>query len=384
MKFAQLAGVRRSPYISLDFGAHCVNRDWLVTGFFFALLLVLLYGAFLILSPFLKALTWAAILAVLFYPAYAWLLSLLKGKATVAALTVIVLITLVIVLPGIQIVGFLSEEVVELVKSVAALVNGEGIEAWKQNPWIQWLLRWWAMLGMGLAELKFEIDWKKLVVQGAQVSSGVVVSQVTGAAQNVFLFVANVLLVLFALFFFLRDGASFCYRLRRLLPMDPEHQERLFNNITNAVTAVVHGCLVVAMIQGFLAGLAYWVLGVPYGVVWGVVTAFAALLPVGGSTLVTGPAAIYLFLQGDIVRGVLLVIWALAVVGGVDNVLKPIFIGTRLKLPMLFLFFGILGGLAVFGALGLILGPVLLALLAALLDLYMEEYGGDPAIGGKL
>jgi predicted PurR-regulated permease PerM len=138
------------------------------------------------------------------------------------------------------------------------------------------------------------------------------------------------------------------------------------------------------MIQGFLAGLAYWVLGVPYAVVWAVVTAFAALLPVGGSTLVTGPAAIYLFLQGDIVRGVLLVIWALAVVGAVDNVLKPIFIGTRLRLPMLFLFFGILGGLTVFGALGLILGPVLLALLAALLDLYMEEYGSDPAKEGKL
>ena len=86
-----------------------MNRDWLVTAFFFVLLLVLLYGAFLILRPFLKALTWAAILAVLFYPAYAWLLRLFKGKATLAALTVIVLITLVVVLPGIQIVGFLSE-----------------------------------------------------------------------------------------------------------------------------------------------------------------------------------------------------------------------------------------------------------------------------------
>ena len=355
-----------------------MNRDWLVTAFFFTLLLVLLYGAFLILSPFLKALTWAAILAVLFYPAYAWLVRLFKGKATLAALAIIVLITLVVVLPGIQIVGFLSEEVVELVKSVAALVDGEGVETWKQNPWIQRLLRWWGMLGVGLAELKLEIDWKKVVVEGAQVSSGVVVSQVKGVAQNLFLFVANVLLVLFTLFFFLRDGASFCYRLRRLLPMDPEHQERLFTNIANAVTAVVHGCLVVAMIQGFLAGLAYWVLGVPYAIVWGVATAFFALFPVGGSTFVTIPAAIYLFLQGNIVRGVLMVIWALGVVGAVDNVLKPMFIGTRLKLPMLYLFFGILGGLAVFGALGLILGPVLLALLAALLDLYMEAYGGDP------
>jgi predicted PurR-regulated permease PerM len=149
------------------------------------------------------------------------------------------------------------------------------------------------------------------------------------------------------------------------------------------VTAVVHGCLVVGMIQGFLAGLAYWVLGVPYALVWGVVTAFFALLPVGGSTIVTIPASIYLFLQGDIIRGVLLLIWALGVVGTVDNVVKPIFIGSRLKLPILFLFFGILGGLTVFGALGLILGPVLLALLAALLDLYMEEYGGDPAVERK-
>ena len=351
-----------------------MNRDWLVTVFFFVLLLVLLYGAFLILSPFLKALTWAAILAVLFYPAYDWLLGVFKGKATLAALTIIVLIALVIVLPGIQIVGFLAEEVVELVKSVGALTNSEGVESWKRHPWIQWLLGWWSMLGVELAKFKFEIDLRKLVIQGAQVSSGVVLSQLTGAAQNIFLFVANVLLVLFTLFFFLRDGAAFCYRLRRLLPMDPEHQERLFTNIVNAVTAVVHGCLVVAMVQGFLAGLAYWVLGVPYAIVWGVATAFFALLPVGGSTIITIPVTIYLFLQGDIIRGVLMAIWALGVVGGVDNVLKPIFIGTRLKLPMLFLFFGILGGLSVFGALGLILGPVLFALLTAFLDLYREEY----------
>jgi predicted PurR-regulated permease PerM len=360
-----------------------LNRDWLVTAFFFILLLVLLYGAILILRPFLKALTWAAILAVIFFPAYDWLLKSFKGKASLAALTVILLITLVVVLPGIQIVGFLSEEVGELVKAVGALVNGEGVESWKKIAWIQWLLGWWGMLGVELAELKFEVDWKKLLIQGAQLSSGAVLSQVTGAAQNLFLFVANVFLVLLTLFFFLRDGAAFCYRLRRLLPMDPEHQERLFSNIVNAVTAVVHGCLVVAMIQGFLAGLAYWILGVPYALVWGVATAFFALLPVGGSTLVTIPVTIYLFLQGDVIRGVLLAVWALGVVGGVDNVLKPIFIGSRLKLPMLLLFFGILGGLSVFGALGLILGPVLLASLAALLDLYMEAYGREPVSDNK-
>jgi predicted PurR-regulated permease PerM len=352
-----------------------VNQNWLVTAFFFALLLVLLYGAFLILSPFLKALIWAGILAVLFYPGYAWLLEILKGRANAAALIVIVLITLVVVLPGIRLAGYLTHEAVDLVKTVGSLMTPEGAEAWKQESWVQGLLGWWSLLGMELAGLDLQINWKELLVQGAKVSSGALVSQVTGVAQNLLLFVANFIVVLISLFFFLRDGAAFCYRLRRLLPMDQERQERLFGNVVNATTAVVHGCLVVAIIQGLLAGIAYWLVGVPYAVVWGVMTAFVALLPVGGTTLVSVPTAIYLFLQGETVRALILLIWCVGVVGTVDNILKPMFIGTRLKLPLIFLFFGILGGLAVFGALGLILGPVLFALLAALLDVYSEEYG---------
>jgi predicted PurR-regulated permease PerM len=351
-----------------------VNQNWLVTAFFFTLLLVLLYGAFLILSPFLKALVWAAILAVLFYPGYASLLKILKGRATAAALIVIALITLVVVLPGIRLAGYLTNEAVDLVKTIAALMTPEGAAAWKQQPWVQKLLAWWSLLGVGLEGLDVEVDWKEVVVQGAKQSSGALVSQVTGVAQNFLLFIANFIVVLISLFFFLRDGAGFCHRLRRLLPMDQEHQERLFTNIVNATTAVVHGCLVVAIIQGLLAGIAYWLLGVPYAVVWGVLTAFVALLPVGGTTIVSVPASIYLFLQGHTVRALVLLAWCAGVVGTVDNILKPMFIGSRLKLPLLLLFFGILGGLAVFGALGLILGPVLFALLAALLDVYSEEY----------
>jgi len=352
-----------------------VHQNWLVTGFFFALLLLILYGAFLILSPFLKAITWAAIFAVLVYPVYSWLLKILRGKATVAAFVITLVIALIVILPGLRLVGFLSEEIVDLVKSVGTLVSAEGVEIWQQKPWVQKLLRWRDLLGVELAGFDFQINWKELVVQGAKVSSGILLSQATGVAQNIFLFVANFVIVLITVFFFLRDGAKFSDRLRRLLPMDQEHQERLFRNIANSISGVVHGCLVVAMVQGLLAGLAYWFFGVPYAILWGVVTAFAALLPVGGTTLVSVPASLFLFLQGETLKGVFLLVWSIGVVGMVDNILKPMFIGARLKLPMLFLFFGILGGFAVFGALGFILGPVVLALLAALLDLYIEEYG---------
>lgn len=350
-----------------------MNQTWLVTAFFFALLLLILYGAFLILTPFITAITWAVILAILVYPFYAWLLKIVRGRATLAGLIVITFIAMLVIVPGVELAWFLSDEAVELVQSVRSLLSGEGLAEWGAKPWVQQVLSWWDLLSFRLMD--FKINWKDLMIQGAQVSSGFLVSQVKGLAQNVLLFTVNFLIVLVTLFFLLRDGADFCDRVRRLLPMDQEQQERLFQNIVNAITAVVHGCLLVAMIQGLLAGLAFWATGVPYPALWGVLTAFAALLPVGGTTVVTIPAAVYLFLQGDNVRGIFLLIWCLGVVVTIDNVLKPLFIGTRIKLPMLFLFFGILGGLAAFGAVGLILGPVLFALLAVLLDLYTEEYG---------
>jgi predicted PurR-regulated permease PerM len=352
-----------------------VNQHWLATGFFFGLLLVLLYGAFQILSPFLIAITCAAILAVLFYPLYAWLLKALQGRASVAALIVIILMVLLLVIPGLQIIGFLSEEATELVQSVRELVTAEGIKAWQEKPWIKGLLGWWNMVSFRLD--MFNINWKDPLVQGAQVTSLFLVTHARDIAQNVLLFGLNFVITLFTLFFFLRDGRDFCDQIRRLLPMDPEHQERLLNKIVDAIVAVVHGSLVVSALQGFLAGLAYWFLGVPFAAIWGLATAFAGLLPIGGTMLVTIPVSVYLFLQGDTWRGVIMLIWSLAVVGMVDNLVKPLFIGSRLRLPALVLFFSILGGISVFGALGLILGPVLFALLAALLDLYLEEYAAE-------
>jgi predicted PurR-regulated permease PerM len=349
-----------------------VNQTWLVTAFFFALLSVILYGAFLIMTPFLTAITWATILAILVYPLYAWLLRLMRGRATLAALTVIVLITVLLIVPGIELAWFLADETASLVQLIPGLLSDDSRQEWLAKPWVQQVIGWWNMVAFRLVD--FKINWKELLIQGAQSSSKVLVTQVKGIAQNVLLFTVNFIMALFTLFFLLRDGADFLNRLQRLLPMDREHQERLLVNVVDAVVAVVHGSLVVATVQGLLAGLAYWVLGVPFAALWGVVTAFAALLPVGGSAMVSVPASIYLFLQGENVRGVILLVWCLGFVSMVDNILKPLLIGNRLGLPVLFLFFGILGGISLFGAVGIILGPALFALLRALLDLYSKEY----------
>ena len=112
----------------------------------------------------------------------------------------------------------------------------------------------------------------------------------------------------------------------------------------------------------------------PFAILLGVATAFTALLPIGGSTLVWLPTAVYLYFQGPLWSALALFLWGALIVGTIDNVLKPLLIGSRLRIPILFLFFSILGGLRLFGVIGLILGPVLFALLLALLDLYMKEY----------
>jgi predicted PurR-regulated permease PerM len=349
-----------------------MNQKWLVTAFFFALLLVILYLAFLIISPFLKAITWAAILAVMVYPAYAWILKVLRGKATLAALIVTLLIIFLVLFPAFRILGFLSQEAIALAKIVRAATEGAEIEIARDKPWVQDIFRYWDTVSVQLAAVG--IDIKKVAAQAAQVASGFMVSQAKEIAQDVFIFAVNFVISLFAFFFLLRDGKDLSFRLRALLPMDQKHQELLFDNIVNSLYAVIHGCLVTALAQGLLAGLGYWLVGVPFALLLGVATAFAALFPIGGSSLIWIPASLYLFVQGSYLRGTILLVWGAGIVGTVDNVLKPLFIGSRLRLPTLFLFFGILGGLGLFGALGLILGPILLALLAALLDLYLKEY----------
>lgn len=349
-----------------------MNHNWLVTAFFFALLILILYAAFLVVSPFLEAIAWAGILALIFYPVYSRLLRLLQGRSTLAALVVTVLITLLIVLPSIRIGVFLVEETLELTKVLRTLANGGALEPWKDRPWVGTLLRAWEAVSIEL--IAFDVDPNKLITQGAQLFAGFLASQVKEIAQNVFLFFINFLIALFTFFFLLRDGKELFYWIRSILPMDPEHQTRLFENVVNTVYGVVHGNLIVAMIQGLLAGVAYWFAGLPFAILLGVATSFAALMPVGGSTLVTVPASLYLLFQVSYLKGGLLLLWSLAVVGTIDNLLKPMLIASRLKLPLIFLFFSIIGGLRLFGVIGLILGPVLFALLAALLDLYTKEY----------
>jgi predicted PurR-regulated permease PerM len=186
------------------------------------------------------------------------------------------------------------------------------------------------------------------------------------------------LLMLFLLFFFLRDGASMSARLGRLIPMPRARKQQLFNYLGVVTRAVVFGTLLTALLQGTLVGIGFAIVGLPSSVVFGAIAAVVALLPVGGTALVWVPATILLATQGRYGAALFMLLWGALLVGLIDNFLKPLLISGRAEVPTLAAFLGVLGGLAAFGPIGMFLGPVILALTIALIR-WAEENRAPPA-----
>jgi predicted PurR-regulated permease PerM len=178
-------------------------------------------------------------------------------------------------------------------------------------------------------------------------------------------------IMLFLLFFFLRDGDAMLERGRRLIPLSEERKERLFRQLSGVTRAIVIGTSVTALLQGALIGIGFTIARLPSPVVFGVLAALLSMLPVGGAAFVWGPAAIWLFIDGRWGFGIFMVGWG-CLLGGLDNVLRPLLIAGRARISTLAVFIGVLGGIPAFGAIGIIAGPVVLSLVLALIE-FAEE-----------
>jgi predicted PurR-regulated permease PerM len=178
-------------------------------------------------------------------------------------------------------------------------------------------------------------------------------------------------IMLFLLFFFLRDGDAMVARARRLIPLDEERKERLFRQLSGVTRAIVVGTSVTAVLQGVLIGIGFKIAGLPSPVVFGVLAGLLSMLPVGGSAFVWGPAAIWLFIDGRWGYGIFMLAWGF-LGAGVDNVLRPMLISGRARISTLAVFIGVLGGIPAFGSIGIIAGPVVLSLALALIE-FAEE-----------
>jgi predicted PurR-regulated permease PerM len=186
-------------------------------------------------------------------------------------------------------------------------------------------------------------------------------------------FIIGLFVMVYLLFFFLRDGDSLAGRIREAMPLRDEQRRALINRFTVAIRATVKGDVVVAVLQGALGGVAFWFLGIPAALLWGAVMAILSLLPAIGSGLIWGPVAIYFLVTGAVWRGVILLIYGVLVVSLVDNIVRPALVAKETRMPDYLVLLSTVGALATLGLNGFIIGPVVAALSIAAWDIFAKS-----------
>ena len=321
---------------------------------------IALYLCWLMVKPFAAVLAWATVLVIVFYPVHQRLVRKTKRPA-LSALLSCVLVILTILIP-VALVTFavlreLSGAANSLQTSLAALLD-------PNSPLTGAPLRW----------LSRFVDVEQLssgqVVEWLKGKSGAIAGQTLGFLGGALGVVVQMFFVVFTMYYLFRDGDRIFGVIRDALPLEKEQAENILERTRDVVGASVYGLFSIAIIQGTLGGLAFWILGLPSAIVWGVAMIFLSMIPMLGAFLVWVPAAIYLFATGHYLKGIFLVLWGTLVIGMIDNFLRPKLVGGRTKLHELLIFFAVLGGLQVFGVLGIVLGPVVLAITLALVDVF--------------
>lgn len=335
---------------------------------FFVVLIFLLYQAALLLAPFSKALIWAGLIALILFPIYRRLAGLLGGRRGLAAGIMTAATFFVVIVPMVLLFSALTVQVAEIYRSASlSIQSGEWMATWERVK----ASRWGSFLAHPLIA---SLNVQDFVIKGLRDMSGGLASQVGEAIRNTLVMIVNFLLMLFALFFFFRDGGTYYEKIMSILPFRTKLKETITQKLRDTFSAVINGMFLIALFQGLMAGLGYAIFGVPFAVLWAFLTAFTALLPVGGATLVWVPASAYLFFTQSPLSGILLALWGLLLVSLPDNFLRPILIGRKANLPTFILFIAILGGLKVYGVFGILFGPIVVSLLTAFIAIYREEY----------
>jgi predicted PurR-regulated permease PerM len=338
-----------------------VARARSTTLLFYGCVFLLGYLFYQLFSPFLTPLAWAAIIAAFFFGRYKRL-ERRFGKTTAASISTVA-VTLIIVVPFVLItVAFIQQAVQTLGQVDLASSSSKGL-ARLQRAWM-WAQRQWFGRNLG----SFEEELKETTAWLA----GVVASSVGILLKNLVLLIADLVIMLFALFFFFRDGEAIMTRLRRVLPFEAGFRERGIAQAADLIRASISAGLTVALIQGAIGGVAFAVLGLGAPIFWGVMMAFFALLPLG-AWVIWGPVAVWLLLTDQVGRGIALIAIGAGVIGLIDNFLRPILLSGRTQMNGLAVFISLLGGLAAFGLLGLVLGPVIMATTISFVDAYATE-----------
>jgi predicted PurR-regulated permease PerM len=341
---------------------------------FYILLIVVSLAFIWILAPFVGAIFWGAILAIIFQPLQRRLTIKFGNRSNLAALTTLLLCILVVILPVTLVAGTLVQEVASAYQQIKqgqldfAQYFQQAVHALPEI-----VQRQLAKLGLtDMAGLQAKLT------DGAARISQFAAAQALSIGQNTFQFVISFGIMLYLVFFLLRDGGVISRRIRRAIPLAESPKQKLIQKFTTVVRATVKGNIAVALVQGALGGLIFLILGIQGALLWGTLMAFLSLMPAIGAAIIWAPAAAYFLLTGAIWKGAILILFCVLVIGMVDNILRPILVGKDTKLPDWVVLISTLGGMSVFGINGFVIGPLVAALFIACWDISLLTQEDGP------
>jgi predicted PurR-regulated permease PerM len=349
-----------------------MTRRQIFSWFFFGIFLFLIYLFYKIIKPFILPLFWAGILALVLYPLYGRLTKFLKNRTGTSSLIMTILAVFVIVIPLGIVVTTLTVEIFDVYQGTK-----NQIEIAKLRHVFDHLKEFVPLSILEQVERRFgagDINPEELVLKSVGTVSKYLFDQAQEGLKNLTILIVDICIMFFALFFFFRDGKRLYEEMKYLIPMTDEQKHRIFHRFYDILNAVILGVVVTAAGQGLIAGLIFWILGIRFAVLAGVLTFIFSLIPLLGAVAVWLPAGVYLIITGETLKGITLLILGALFISLVDNILKPMIIGGKTKLPTLFLFLSIIGSISAFGFSGIILGPVLLAVFISFIEIYRAEY----------
>ncbi len=357
------------PRMSPTSSSAASTSDRLTTVLSYGALLLLIYLVFRIVEPFLEPLAWSGVLAIIFYPAHKRIMRWLQPNR--AALVSTVGVTVLLIAPALVVLVYTARQALDATAQLqATLMDPEKALPTHALAWIK----------HQLPQAWQGTDFSEPLRQGAERIASFLASRLASLVRNLFNFVVDLFIVIFALFFMFRDGDEIVRGAGHLLPFDEGIQEEMLRESRDLIFASVAVALVIAVLQGVLGGLAFTVGGISSPLFWAVLIAFFSLVPVVGSALIWVPGALFLAFSGHWGKGLAVVVICGGVAGLADNIVRPLLLRNRTHLNELLLFLGVLGGLEVFGLLGLVIGPTILAAAMGVFRVYVEHRDTQAAL----
>ncbi len=346
-----------------------MNQPTLQNKTFLLLLLSLSLVFLWIIWPLYGAVFWSVVLAILFAPIHARLLDSMRQQRNLAALVTLMLFLIVIFIPLALIAASLVREGTAFYERIRSGQIDFGLyfqQIISALP--DWLSHLLSNFGVtDIATLKNALS--NAAAEGSQViaAKALDIGQITAG------FVVSVGVMLYLLFFLLRDGDMLAAKIQQAVPLDARHKHQLFATLITVIRATIKGNIVVAAVQGALGGMMFWFLGIQGAMLWGVVMAVLSLIPAIGAGLIWAPVALYFLFTGAVWQGVTLILYGLFVIGLIDNILRPILVGKDTQIPDYVVLVSTLGGIVIFGLNGFVIGPVIAALFIAAWNLFVTE-----------